>query len=114
MPDDKESPRPTFPQLPIVTLDPPPKLSQTEKYGGLFYLGITGLVVVVGLVGWFAWSAWLLRDVWTNIYVLHDEKKPEVDRIRAAYALSRDTRVDPQHRWDLALLRPLPPLARSL
>jgi hypothetical protein len=115
MTPDEPPPRPTFPQLPIITLDPPPpKLSQREKYGGLFYLGIAGLVVVVALVGHFAWQAWSLRDVWTEIYVLHDSKKPEADRIRAAYALSRDSRVDAQQHWDIAMRKPLPPLARYL
>jgi hypothetical protein len=115
MTPDEPPPRPTFPQLPIITLDPPPtKLTQREKYGGLFYLGIAGLVVVIVLVGRFAWEAWSLRDVWTEIYVLHDSKKPETERILAAYALSRDGRVDAQQRWDIALRKPLPPLARYL
>jgi hypothetical protein len=115
MTPDEPPPRPTYPQLPIITLDPPPpKLSQREKYGGLFYLGIAGLVVVVLLVGRFAWQAWSLRDVWTEIYVLHDSKKPESERILAAYALSRDDRVDAQQRWDIALRKPLPPLSRYL
>jgi hypothetical protein len=111
MPADE---RPTFPQLPIITIDPPERLSQRAKYGGLFYLGIGGLVVVILLVGKFALEAWSLRDVWWNVYVLHDSKRPEAERIRAAYALSRDSRVDAQQRWDIALRRPLPPLARYL
>ena len=102
-----------FPELPIVSIDPaPPKLSQSEKYGGLFYLGIAGLAIVVGLVGWFGWSAWSLRAVWSNVYILHDESRSEDDRIRAAFALSQDLRVNGQQRWDIGLRKPLPPLAR--
>jgi hypothetical protein len=119
MPTDDPTPRrpesPAFPILPIVTADPPPaKRSQAEKYGGLFYLGTLGLVVVVGLVSWFAWNVWTMRAVWSNVYILHQESRPEVERIKAAYALSRDPLVNVQQRWDIALRKPLPPLARYL
>ena len=60
-----------------------------EKYGALFYLGVGGLVVIVALVGWFAWQAWSLRDVWTNVYILHDARRSEPDRVQAAYALAQ-------------------------
>lgn len=111
LPDRRDPP--AFPVLPIVTVDPP-RLTPQEKYGGLYYLGIAGLAVVVALVGWFGWSAWSLRNVWWGVYVLHDTSRPEVERIEAAYALSRDARVNAQQRWDIALRRPLPPLARYL
>jgi hypothetical protein len=114
-PPPRRQDSPVFPILPIVTADPPPaKRSQAEKYGGLFYLGTLGLVVVVGLVSWFAWNVWTMRSVWSNVYVLHQESRPEVERIEAAYALSRDTLVNVQQRWDIALRKPLPPLARYL
>jgi hypothetical protein len=100
-----------FPTLPIVTPDPP-RLSEREKYGGLFTLGAIGLVVLLMLVGWFAWGAWSLRAVWSNIYTLHDGHRPEVERIQAAYALSRDPRVTPRQYWDMCLRKPLPELAR--
>lgn len=102
-----------FPTLPIVTVDPP-RLTEREKYGGLFYVGIAGLFVILGLVGWFGWSAWSLRAVWGNVYWLHKSSLPEAERIEVAYALSRDSRVNSQQRWDIALRKPLPPLARYL
>jgi hypothetical protein len=101
---------PIFPTLPILTAEP--RLSQREKYGSLFYLGLLGLAVVIGLVAWFAHGAWELRGVWSNVYVLHDEARPESDRVRAAFSLSRDPRVNPRQRWDICLRRPLPALAR--
>ncbi len=114
IPDDpKPRPPAAFPTLPIVTVDPPRK-TQREKYGSFFYLGIAGLLISVGLVGWFAWQTWSLRHVWTNVYILHDESRPTDDRIAAAYALARDGRVTGQQRWDIALRRPLPDLARYL
>jgi hypothetical protein len=119
---DPQFPRPPepppevkFPVLPIVTPDgAAPRRSGRDKYGGLFYLGAIGLVVVCGLVGWFAWSAWSLRNVWGNIYVLHDQTRPATERVQAAYALSRDPRLNARQRWDICLRRPLPPLARYL
>ncbi|MFO0908451.1 MAG: hypothetical protein U0794_08835 [Isosphaeraceae bacterium] len=83
-----------------------------ERYGGLFYLGVLGLILIVSLVGWFAWSAWSMRSVWTDIYVLHDPVRSESERIQAAARLSQDERVLDRQRWEMALRRPLPPLAR--
>jgi hypothetical protein len=100
-----------FPSLPIVTPGPP-RRSEREKYGGLFTLGAIGLVVVVALVGWFAWGAWSLRAVWSNVYALHDDHRPEAERVQAAYALSRDPRVNQRQYWDISLRKPLPELAR--
>jgi hypothetical protein len=113
-PDDptRRPPSP-FPSLPIVTIDPPRK-TQREKYGSFFYLGIAGLLISVSLVGWFSWQIWSLRGVWTNVYILHDESRPTEARIAAAYLLARDARVTGQQRWDIALRRPLPDMARYL
>lgn len=117
---EPHSPRPTgqasgfpFPSLPIVTPDAP-RRSEREKYGGLFYLGAVGLVILGILVGWFAWEAWLLQDVWTHIYVLHDSHRTEAERVQAAFALSRDPRVNQRQRWDICLRTPLPTLARYI
>jgi hypothetical protein len=107
------SPPPTFPTLPIITPDVPRK-TQREKYGALFYLGIAGLLISLVLVGRFVWEMWSLRDVWSNIYVLHDETRRLDDRLRAAHVLARDLRVTAQQRWDIALRKPLPDLARYL
>jgi len=104
-------PIPVFPQLPIVTPDPP-RLSTREKYGSLFYLGILGLATVVALVTWFGFGVWSMRSVWTNIYRLHDETRSETERVRAAIDLAQDSRVNERQRWDICLRKPLPPLAR--
>jgi len=72
----------------------------------------TVAVVLVALVGWFGYRAWVLRDVWAGIYVLHDRKEPEEKRLQAAYRLSRDSRMEQSHLWELSLRRGLPDLAR--
>jgi hypothetical protein len=77
-------------------------------------LSLAGLAILLGLVGWFAWSVWSLRDVWARIYVVNDPGRTEVERINAAYELSRDGRVSPRQRWDLCLSRVPPDLARYL
>jgi hypothetical protein len=105
------------PVLPIVTpaereQDEARRRSGRDKYGGLFYLGLAGLVIVAALVGWFAWSAWSLRAVWRNVYVLHDPARTEAERVEAAFALARDQRVNQRQLWDTCLRKPLPPLAR--
>lgn len=102
-----------FPDLPIVTPDPPRK-SQAEKYGGLFYLGSGGLACLVLMIAWFGYGVWSMRSVWSDIYVLNDPQRPEIDRVNAAWRLSRDPRVTQRQRWDLALSRTPPELARYL
>jgi hypothetical protein len=102
--------------LPIVTPDPPPasRRSVAERYGGLLYLGVGGLAVVLLLVGWFAREVYRMRGVWRAVYVLHDGSRPEDERIRAAFALTREPHVSARQLWDIALRRDLPPLARYL
>ncbi len=100
-----------YPPLPIVTPDPP-RRSAVEKYGGMYLLGLGGLVVGVGLVCWFAVGVWSLSAVWSNMYTLHDETRPTPERVQAAYALARDPRVTPPQRWEMCLRKPLPELAR--
>jgi hypothetical protein len=102
-----------FPELPIVT-PPVSARSQREKYGSLFYVGIAGLVVLLALLGWFGYSVWSHRDLWADVYVLHDAKRPEIERIRAAYRLSRDDRLSDDARRGMALERTIPDLARYL
>jgi hypothetical protein len=100
--------------LPIVTPDPPPSRPVAEKYGGLYYLGLAGLVVLVVLIVWFGVGLWVLRGVLGNIYVLHDSRRPEAERIAAAYALAHDPALTAQQAWDIVLRKDLPPLARYL
>lgn len=125
MPDDPPAPKPDahhdltgfqFPILPIVTPDPPAtaRRSVSERYGTLFYLGLGGLALLILMVAWFAVSAWNARSLWINVYILHDETRPEAERIEAAYRLSRDPKVNQRQLWDIALRKPLPPLARYL
>ena len=103
-----------FPTLPILPAEEARRLTNREKYGGLFYLGIGGLAVLVALVVWFGASVLALKSLWINVYVLHDASRPESERIAAAYAISRDPNANQRQRWDIALERPLPPLGRYL
>jgi hypothetical protein len=108
-----------FPVLPILTpaeeqQDRGRRRSSRDKYGGILYLGIAGLMILAALVGWFAWNAWSLRTVWRNFYVLHDQHRSDVERVEAAFVLSRDPRVNQRQYWDTCLRRPLPALARYL
>ena len=107
-----------FPDLPILSREEvqrseqAARLTQTEKYGGLYYLGIGGLFVVLGLLGWFGWSVWSLRPVWSAVYALNDPQRPDQERIEAANRLAENPDVTPRQLWDLALNRSVPPLAR--
>jgi hypothetical protein len=106
---------PPHSDLPIITLDPPPSTrSSKAKYGGLYYLGIGGLVALVTLVTWFGWSLWALRDVLTNLYKLHDPAQSQAVRAHAAYALGHDPRVTQSQLWHGSLDKNLPELARYL
>lgn len=101
--------------LPIITPDPePPRRSQAERFGGLFYLGIGGLAVLLAMVGWFGWRVWALWPIWQNVYVLNDPERPEVERVNAARNLASMPEFNDRQRWDLALSRVPPPLGRYL
>jgi hypothetical protein len=100
--------------LPIVTPDPTPARGQVEKYGGLYHLGIVGLVILVGLVTWFGVGLWNLRSVFRSTYVLHDPSRSEAERIQAALDLSQDPRATQRQYRDISLRTGLPPLARYL
>lgn len=105
-----------FPRLPILSPAeiPSPRKSQYEKYGGLFYLGIAGLALVCAMVGWFAYGFWSLRDIWEDVYVLHNSRRDEFDRVQAAYRLSKNPRVNDSQRMEICLRRDVPDLARYL
>lgn len=99
--------------LPILNPGPPRK-SAAEKYGGLYYLGLAGLAVLVVLVGWFAYGVWSLRGVFGAIYALNDPRRPGPERIETAFRLGRDPRVTQRQLYDGALSRVPPALARYL
>jgi hypothetical protein len=106
-----------FPKLPILSSVPsaePASRGQIDKYGGLFYLGIGGLVAIVLFVGFFIHGVWTHREVWALVYALHDSHRPHEDRIQAAFRLSRDERLSDEQRQQMALQRDLPDLARYL
>lgn len=102
-----------FPELPILNPSPARK-SASEKYGSAFYLAIAGLAILVGLIATFGVQMWTMRSVWADVYVLNDVSREEADRIEAAWRLSRDPRVSDRQKWDLALSRTPPPLARYI
>jgi hypothetical protein len=107
--------RPRFPDLPILnaggSVAPAPR-GQREKYGALFYLGIAGLLLLIVLVGWFAYGVWSHRDIWAEVYVLHDRGRTGSDRISAADRLSRNPRLADAQKMEISLRRDLPDLAR--
>ena len=103
--------------LPIITPpEPPPqpKRSAVERFGGLYYLGVAGLVVVVAMVTWFGVGVWLMRADLARIYRLHDSKETEDRRVQAAFELSKSQRVTQRQYWDMALRTSSPALARYL
>ena len=106
-----------FPKLPILSpaeLSPPPRKSQREKYGGALYLGIAGILLLGLMLGWFALAFWSLRDVWDDVYLLHNLKRTDLDRVQAAFRLSKDPRVIDDQRTEICLRRDVPDLARYL
>ncbi|MEW4570139.1 hypothetical protein AB1L88_19920 [Tautonia sp. JC769] len=113
-PPPHEPGKPALPGLPIVTLEPWEQRSNLEKYGTFWYLALAGLVVMAGLVLWFAWGVWTLREVWRDVYVLHDPRRGTVERVNAADRLARNPRTTERQRYDIAIRNDLPDLARYL
>src|SRR4051794_6609196 len=101
-----EPPKP-FPSLPIVTPDPPRKTLR-EKYGGMYYLGIGGLVISLLLVANFAVGLWALRGFIAATVVLHDAARPEGERILAAWDIAHDPNGNDRMKSDMAFRKELP------
>ena len=89
-----------------------PRRSQREKYGGLFYLGIAGLLFMAVLVGWFGYGVWSNRDIWADVYAVHDASRPEADRIEAASRLAGNPRFADAPKMEISLRKDPPELAR--
>ena len=110
--------RPRFPDLPILNAGDVPApvvatpMGERQKYGGLFYLGIAGLVVLVGLIGWFGYGLWVNRDIWADVYILNDPERASDARLEAAERLSRNSRLDDESKLEMALRKDLPGPAR--
>lgn len=105
----------SFPKLTILPDTPAtnqPRLSNAEKYGSLYWLGISGLVFSLGLVAWFAWSLVAMRSVWQAVYVLHDTSRPTEERLEAAKSLLADPRVQPAQIQPMIFRPTLPDEAR--
>ena len=102
-----------FPELPILDSIPPPR-TERDKYGGLYFLGIGGLALLVLMIAWFVYSAWRLRDVWALVYTLHDPKRSEAERIESASRLSLDRRFNDRQLMETCLRRDLPDRARYM
>ena len=100
-PSCRSSPRPeaAFPELPIVTPDPP-RLSLREKYGGLYYLGIAGLAVSIAMV--VDLRARALGDPRPLVGRLRPARpgRPEPERIKAAWAVARHPAANDRQRVD--------------
>ena len=102
-----------FPDLPILEPDPP-RMSLREKFGGLYYLGIGGLIVSVFLVGSFAYDVYRTRDLWAAVYVLFESGSPDAARYEAAWMIAHNPNANDRQRLDFALQTTLPDLARYI
>jgi hypothetical protein len=107
----------SFPKLTILPDTPAPaqpRLSNSEKYGSLYWLGISGLVVSILLVGWFTWNLVAMRQVWRAVYVLHDTSGSTESRLAAVETLLNDPRVQPSQVQPMIFRPTLPDKARYL
>lgn len=103
-----------FPTLPIVNPTIASTRTDRSKYGGLFYLGIGGLVVLALLLAWFGHGLWVNREAFADVYLLHNASRSESERAGAAYRLARGGRIDDAQLMEMSLNRDLPDLARYL
>ncbi len=112
-PPPQQPPPRSFPELPILEPDPP-RMTLREKYGGLFYLGVGGLIVSVLLVGTFFTQLYRTRDLWAAVYVLHEPQSSDPARFEAAWLIARSPDANDRQRMDFALRKDLPDLARYI
>ena len=102
-----------FPELPILEPDPP-RMSLREKYGGLYYFGIGGLIFSTLLVGSFFYQLYQTRDLWAAVYVLYDLNSSDPERYEAAWLIAHDEDANDRQRMNFALQKTLPDLARYI
>jgi|GEM_PF-3596081 len=112
MKNNDEFPKLTI--LPDFSPPPQPRLTNSEKYGSLYWMGIAGLIASIMLVSWFAVNLWMMRDVWQAIYVLHDADSPVDARVQAAEFLSTDPRMEPSQIQPMIFRKSLPEKARYI
>ncbi len=107
-----------FPSLPILNPNevpaPAAPRGQREKYGSLFYLGIGGLLVLIGLIGWFVHGLWTNREIWSDVYTLSDPRRDDPERMNAALRLAGNPRFSDEARLGLVMRKDLPSMARYL
>ncbi len=103
-----------FPTLPIINPSVPAPRTERAKYGGLLYLGIGGLAVLIVLVAWFGYGLWANREAFADVYVLHDASLVLAERAQAAFRLAHGGRIDDAQLMEMSLNRDLPDLARYL
>ena len=120
---------PEFPQLPIVTppprqdpkfpelplLDPdPPRMSLRDKYGGLYYAAIGGLIASVLLIGNFFVQFYRQSDFWFAFAIVANPQLDDGTRDHAAWTIAHSPHANDLQKYDLALRRDLPELARYI
>ena len=112
MKNNDEFPKLTI--LPDFSPPPQPRLTNSEKYGSLYWMGITGLIASILLVSWFAVNLWMMRDVWQAIYVLHDADSAVDARVQASEFLASDPRMEPSQIQPMIFRKSLPDKARYI
>ena len=104
---------PKFPDLPILEPDPP-RMSLREKFGGLYYLAIGGLIASLFLVGTFFYQFYRTRDLWAAVYVLYDETASVPARNHAAWMIAHNPDANDRQKMTFALQTTLPELTRYI
>jgi hypothetical protein len=107
----------SFPKLTILPDTPAPaqpRLTMAEKYGSLYWMGISGLIFSIGLIGWFGWNLVAMRHVWRAVFVLHDTTAATADRMAAVDVLLTDPDVQPSQIQPMMFRPTLPDKARYL
>ena len=102
-----------FPELPILEPDPP-RMTLREKYGGLLYFGIAGLLFSLFLIGAFFYGLYQARDLFAAVYVLNEPNASDPERYEAAWLIAHDPHANDAQRMNLILDKRLPDLARYI